>query len=189
MQGTLDQPPVVIKSSALKSFALMAGSASVAAFCWFDLSLDPSASHAASGLVAFALCVPYYAWLFLSPNVIALSPDGLTLRTRWRSTRWSWSEVTHFRVISVHIASRHVGFDVVGQSPGPVSWVQSYMQFYVGYAGADDSLGAGWEIGAGRLADLLNAARARWAPFPGGQCESILRERTSPEHTLSPQTL
>jgi hypothetical protein len=189
MQGTFDQPPVVIKSSALKSFALMAGSALVAAFCWFDLSLNPSASHAASGLVAFGLCVPYYAWLFLSPNVLTLSPDGLTLLTRWRSTRWSWDEVTHFRVISVHIASRHVGFDVTGQPSGPVSWAQSYMQYYVGYADADDSLGCGWEMSTGQLADLLNAARARWAPSNGIQSEPVFRERSSPECTLSPQML
>jgi hypothetical protein len=158
MRGNLDQPPIVICSSALKSFALMVGCGLAAVFCWFDLSLSPSATHATSGLAAFGLGVPYYAWLFLRPNVLTLSPDGLALRTRWRSARWSWDQVSHFRALRVHIASRFVGFDFAEQSPGPVS----FMQYYVHYAGADDSLGGGWETGPTQLAELLNAARARW---------------------------
>lgn len=158
MRGNLDRPPIVIYSSALKSFALMVGCALAAAFCWFDHSLDPSATHAASGLVAFGLGAPYYAWLYLSPNVLTISSNGLTLQTRWRRAGWSWDQVSHFRALRVHIASRHVGFDLAEQSPGSIS----FMQYYVRYAGADELLGGGWEIGANQLADLLNAARARW---------------------------
>ena len=160
MQGNLDQPPVVICSSALKSFALMTACGLAAAFCWFDLSLGPASStHAASGLVAFGLGVPYYAWLFLSPNTLTLSPEGLVLKTRWRSARWPWEAVSRFRAIQVHLATQQVGFDLRQAPEG----ARSFMQYYVGYAGADDSLGGGWEIGAARLAELITQARARWA--------------------------
>jgi hypothetical protein len=158
MQGNLDQPPIVIYTSALKSGALMIGCAAVAAFCWFLLSLNPPAAHADSGLVAFGLAVPYYGWLFVSPNVLTLSPDGLTLKTRWRKAEWSWDQVSHFRAVRVQIASQHVAFDLEEGSSGP----SSYMQWYVRYAGADDSLGGGWELGATELAALLNSARDRW---------------------------
>src|SRR6202034_3880068 len=112
----------------------------------------------ASGLVAFGLGVVYYAWLFLSPNVLTLSPAGLILQTRWRNARWSWDQVSHFCALRVHIASSYIGFDLSEQSSEPVS----FTQYFVRYAGANDSLGGGWEIGARQLADLLNSARAHW---------------------------
>src|ERR1700678_5300 len=122
MQGSLDQPPIIVNSSAQKSCALMVGCGLAAAYCWFDLSLSASATRAAGGLVAFGLGVLYYAWLFLSPNVLTLSQDGLILQTHWRSARWSWDQVSHFRAIRVHIASWHIGFDLDEQSPGPISF-------------------------------------------------------------------
>jgi hypothetical protein len=163
MQGSLDQPPIVIRSSTLKSFSLMAGCALIAAFSWLEMSISPSSSHAASGFVAFGLAVPYYAWLLLSPNVLTLSPEGLELKTRWRKARWSWQEVSRFRVVPVHILSRHIGFDLAEAPAGS----GSFMQYYVGYAGADDSLGGGWELDPAGLADLLNQAQTRWAPRSG----------------------
>jgi hypothetical protein len=158
MQGNLEQPPIIIYSSAQKSLALMVGCGLAAAMCWFDLSLSASATRAASGLVAFGLGMVYCAWLFLSPNVLTLSPAGLILQTRWRNARWSWDQVSHFRALRVHIASSYIGFDLAEQSSEPVS----FTQYYVRYAGANDSLGGGWEIGARQLADLLNSARAHW---------------------------
>ena len=158
MQGSLEQPPIVIQTSGLKIGGLAVGCALVAAFCWFLLSLDPPATHADSGLVAFGLAVPYYGWLFVSPNVLTLSPDGLALKTRWRKASWSWDQVSHFRAVRVQIANQHVGFDVEEGAPAQTS----YMQWYVRYAGADDSLGGGWELGAAELAALLNCARERW---------------------------
>lgn len=159
MQGSLDQPPIVIQTSALKTGALMIGCAAVAVLCWFLLSWNPPAnSHADSGLVAFGLAVPYYGWLFVSPNVLTLSPDGLTLKTRWRQAQWSWDQVSNFRAVRVQIANQHVAFDIEEGTPAP----SSYMQWYVRYAGADDSLGGGWELDPAALADLLNSARERW---------------------------
>jgi len=158
MQGSLDQPPIVIQTSALKIGGLTLGCALVAALCWFLLSLIPPAPHALSGLVAFSLAVPYYGWLFLSPNVLAIAPDGVTLKARWRKAHWPWDQVRNFRAVRVHIATKHIAFDLAEGSTGP----SSYMQYYVRYAGADDSLGGGWEMDSGELAALLNAARQRW---------------------------
>ena len=87
--------------------------------------------------------------------MLTLSPEGLVWRSRLRSTRWSWRDTSRFRPIRVHIAGRRVGFDLADPPDGP----KTYTQYYVSYAGADHSLGGGWEIGPERLADLLNAAR------------------------------
>jgi hypothetical protein len=166
MQGNFDQPPIVIYTSALKSLSLMTACGLAAAFCWFDLSLGSSyTTRAASGLVAFGLGVPYYGWLFLSPNTLIVSPEGVALKTRWRNLRWSWNEVSRFRALGVHIATWHIGFDLREPPAGP----RTFAQYCVSYAGADDSLGSGWEMSAGRLADLLNLARARWLTRPVAQ--------------------
>jgi hypothetical protein len=159
MQGSLDQPPIVICTSAVKSGALMIGCAAAAALCWFLLSWQPLATtHADSGLVAFGLAVPYYGWLFVSPNVLTLSPDGLTVKTRWRKAEWSWDQVSNFRAVRVGIYSQQVAFDLEEGAPAP-AW---FMQYYVRYAGADDSLGGAWELDPAELAGQLNSARERW---------------------------
>lgn len=159
MQGSLDYPPIVIRSSAFRSILIMIGCATVAAFGYLLIAMDPSGSSRAWGaLVGFGLGVPYFAWKALIPDTLTLSREGMEWRSRWKTTRWSWRDVSRFRAVRIHIASEAVAFDLADGVTAP----KTYTNYYVSYAGADASLGIGWELGATALADLLNTARARW---------------------------
>lgn len=162
MQGSLDQPPIVLRTSVLKAGLLMIGSGIAAFFCGSLITMTPPPSRALSGLVAFGLAAVYFAWRLVCPNILTLSPEGLAWQSPFRTTRWAWRDVSRFRAIQVHIFSQHVGFDVADGVPGPMS----FTQYYVRYAGADNSLGGSWEVSARALAEILNAAQARWADGP-----------------------
>lgn len=160
MEGSLETPPVVITLSIPQAFLQTAGFAAVALLCFLVVIGDPSpGGHFVSGFVAFTLAALWYAWRMLKPDTLTLSPDGLVWQSRLHTTRWAWRDVERFRAIRVHIFSKRVGFDRISGPMGP----KTYTQYYVSYAGADDGLGGGWEIPPEALADLLNAARAKWA--------------------------
>jgi len=160
MQGSFDQPPIIIRSSTWKNGLLMIGSGMVALFSGFLMTINPSPpSQAPGGLIAFGLSALYFAWRMISPNILTLSPEGSIWQSPFRTTRWAWQQVSRFRAIRVHIFSQHVGFDVADGALGPMS----FTQYHVRYAGADDSLGGRWEVSARALVEILNSARARWA--------------------------
>jgi hypothetical protein len=159
MQGSFEQPPIIIRTSMSRSLVLMFGCGLATAFCGLALSVGPSvSSRALGGVLAFGLGVPYFAWKTISPDVLTLSRDGIEWRSRWKTTHWSWREASHFRAVRIHIASKAVAFDLTDGTSAP----KSYTNYYVSYSGADASIGGGWEIDAPALADLLNDAHARW---------------------------
>ena len=71
---------------------------------------------------------------------------------------WPWTAIANFRPIVITTATRHVGFDFIGDAARATRLRDVNRAF----AGAEASFGGGWELGATALADLLNEARSKW---------------------------
>src|SRR5580692_6824008 len=149
MEDSLETPPVVIAASVPLAFLQTCGFAAAALLCFLLLIGDPQApASAVSGFIVFTLAALWFAWRMLRPDTLTLAPDGLVWQSRLGATRWAWRDIDRFRALRVHLFGRRVGFDRVDGRP---AGRQSFTQYYVSYAGADDGLGGGWEIGPERL--------------------------------------
>jgi hypothetical protein len=126
MQGSLDQPPVVIRISRIGS---LIGFVLCAVMMHFRIYL-------------FGIGLLYFGWQLLDPNTITLAPEGLGWRTSFGRRHWAWNQISNIRALPWG----QFGWDVDGKS-------QSIFGF-------------GWETGTRKLADLMNAARARWSAQP-----------------------
>lgn len=163
MQGSLDQPPITVRSSQSTSL-LMLLIAVVLVAIFIQMMKDPEQSRLVVwlGLVLFAACIPLFAWRLIRPDILILAPDGITWRSLLRTVHWSWDDVQGFRAYkpAPKAISKHVGFDF---TPSYHAGSSGLRQAAKALTGVEGSLGGGWEIDAAELADLLNRARARWA--------------------------
>jgi hypothetical protein len=162
MQGSLDLPPIVIRSSRITAaLMLLICTGFVAIGIW--IVRDPAEDHVAAYLASafFALGIPLFMWRLVRPDVLTLTPEGINWRSIFRTSSFRWDEVQDFRPYapSGKATSKHVGFDFSASyhaQHGALSRTARQL------TGVDGSLGGGWELGATDLADLLNNARARW---------------------------
>jgi hypothetical protein len=163
MQGSLDAPPIVIRSSRGNS-ALMLLIAIVFVVTGAFMLRDPTQSATISTLIMifFGAGIPFFAWRFIRPDILTLTQDGIFWRSVVRSAQWTWDDVENFRAYAPtgKTISKHLGIDFTasyhakrGGSRGIVKAITS----------VEGSLGTGWELSAADLADLLTEARARWA--------------------------
>ena len=163
MEGDLEQPPVVIRSSQRTSLLMLiasVGFVTVGVFMLRDATQNPIVGYLI--IIFFAAGIPLFAWRLVRPDVLTVLSDGIIWRSAFRTTQIRWDDVQGFRAYSPtgKTLSKHVGFDFTDsyhvQSKGLRQTIKAF-------AGVDGSLGGGWELSAADLADLLNAARVRWA--------------------------
>jgi hypothetical protein len=163
MQGSLDAPPIVIRASRGYSALMLLISIAFVASGVLIIK-DPKGSPTIAYLVMafFGTGIPIFGWRFIHPDVLTLTPEGISWRSVVRSAQWTWDDVENFRAYAPtgKTISKHLGFDFTesyhakrGGSRGIVKAITS----------VDGSLGTGWELSAADLADLLNKARVRWA--------------------------
>jgi hypothetical protein len=165
MQGSPDQPPIVIRSwrgnSALM-LLIAAGFVAIGAF----MIRDPKQSAMISWLIMifFGAGIPLFGWRLIRPDVLTLSPNGMTWRSALRTVEWRWDDVRNFRPYSPapKTISKHVGFDFTDSARGA-----QLRHAAKAMTGVEGSIGGGWELGAAELAELLNQARARWVTKDG----------------------
>jgi hypothetical protein len=160
VQGSLDQPPIVIWAS--KGFTLlMLLIAIVFVAIGIMVLRDPKEDHtwAYVGIILFGAGIPIFVLRLVRPDELILGPEGITWRGIFRTARFQWSDVQNFRPYSPapKTASKHVGFDFTDSMRG--GQLRHAAKALVGVEG---SLGGGWELSAAKLAELLNQARARW---------------------------
>jgi Bacterial PH domain len=161
--GSLDQPPIVIRSSRLYSALMLLIAAGFVAIGAFMLR-DPKESATTSYLIMifFGAGIPLFAWQVIRPGVLTLSPDGVSWRSPFRTVHYQWSDIQTFRPYkpAAKSLSKHLGFDFTdsyrARRGGPYGLAKAM-------AGVEGSFGGGWELSAADLAELLNQARARWA--------------------------
>jgi hypothetical protein len=166
VQGSLDQPPIVVRSSRSTSFLMLIISVAFVA-AGVGILRDPHQNHAMGylGIAFFGLGIPIFAWRLVRPDILTLAPDGITWRNALRTTHWQWSDVERFRAYSPssRSSSKHVGFDFTDRYHAETRGLR---QTTKAIAGVEGSLGGGWELGAADLSDLLNKAWIRWAGSP-----------------------
>jgi hypothetical protein len=142
MQGSIEKPPIVIRSSkraCLIGFAICAGFILFRCYVFWQtgwpLQFGPYIWPALAG--AWALL---FVLLYLLPATLEISPQGLAYRgSIGRRMRWRWAEIDNFR-------AKEFGFVSFESISG------------------DGALGPCWEGGAAQVADILNKARSRWVP-------------------------
>jgi lipoprotein NlpI len=169
MIGSLDQSPVIVRSSPWKLVRLLAFAVALAAGGLYTLTHDLPFARA-------AIYVPIAGAVFRArhpgPSILTLAPDGLISRTMWATHRYCWLDVKDFRAFAAvrGPGAKHVGFDLA-EDP----WPNRFYYRHKVMTGVHVSLGGGWELGAAELAALLNEARTRWLghepaqPTPFGQ--------------------
>jgi hypothetical protein len=166
MQGNLDAPPIVIRSSRTYSALMLLIAAGFVAIGAFMLR-DPKESAAISYLIMifFGAGIPLFAWQLIRPSMLTLGPDGMIWRSPFRTIHYQWDDLQNFRPYkpTSKTISKHLGFDFTdsyhARRGGPYGLAKAM-------AGVEGSFGSGWGLSAAELAELLNTARARWLKAP-----------------------
>jgi hypothetical protein len=164
VEGSLEIPPVVVRSARWKSFLSLLGSVAFIALGAILITSDRNAYDPLVGVMALVFAAAstlVFAWQLVQPASLTLSPDGIAWRSLWRRKQWTWREVRGFRVVSVGRLgnTKLVGFDYVPSHQGEEG-LRTLNRVFGG--GAEQSVGAGWELSAAELCELLNAARTKW---------------------------
>jgi hypothetical protein len=149
VQGSLDNPPIVIRSARWKDALLMVFSLAAVLFTIHAAHAGYSRGPIASvlGVALFGLGLPLTMDRLLRPRQMEIAPSGLWLTTKGKRYGWSWMELQDFRVIAVS-TTKFVGFD--------------FTDVHRGLGGAEGALPTGWNMAPAPLAKLLNEARAHW---------------------------
>ncbi len=162
MQGSLGQPPIIIRLSRATTALMLIIDVGFVAL-GVMMARDPEEIAVVGYLIAglFALGIPIFVWRLVRPDTMTLTPDGITWHNVFRTDRWAWSEVQDFHAYTPpgRTIAKYVGFVFTGS----------------GAPGEDPntgSFGTGWELSAADLADLLNQARVQW----------LRSRRTQPPH-------
>jgi hypothetical protein len=156
MQGTLDNPPIVITQDQgviVFMLFLMIGLVLTAVAIGLGASVRLSA-----GLFMGFTFGGGGAWLMMPrlipPRSLTLDENGLTWDGTWKSRHFAWSDFSGFAVIPTAIFSR---------LPGCV-FSESYAAHPVAkrFAGGAGSFGPCWEMTAQEMVTLLGAAKQKW---------------------------
>ena len=156
MQGSLESPPIVIRTSRAVSFVgLIVGGALLyfGLMPWLRFGA-PFESLSYSNLLFSGICAAYFCWQFVLPSSLIAAPDGLTWKHFFKSHHWAWKDVSNFRVVF----GCCVGCDLSDRRPA-VSWLRGPNK---AFSGSQGSFLFGWEGGSASVVALLSAARSRW---------------------------
>lgn len=159
MQGSLDQPPIVIESSRSKTILLIVICTVFVAIGWWMTHSGQTKDvvFAWLGIGFFGLGIPAGLIQLVRPATLEIGPTGVTLRTVFRAHSYRWSDVKDFRVFQIKSA-KLIGFDFTDSYPGQ----RALSGMNRSIAGVEASL-PGLSIGADQLCELLTAAQARWS--------------------------
>jgi hypothetical protein len=161
VQGSLDDPPIVITMSRWKTvllFLLCMGF--VVMGVWLVVK-DPQKAIGYLCAGFFGLGIPVFIWRMLSPPRLELSRDGISWFTGAKTLKYPWSDFAAFRTYkpSGRGVSKYVGYLYAADHPG----LGKMAAFTNAFAGVDGGFGGQWEMSADKVAALLNAAKGRWA--------------------------
>ncbi len=156
MQGTLDEPPIIITQDQGKvvfMLFLMIG----LVLTFVAISLGAGARLAVGLFMGFTLGGGG-GWLMMPrlipPRSLTLDKSGLTWDGTWKTRHFEWSDFTGFAVVPTAIFSR---------LPGCV-FSESYAAHPLAkrFAGGAGSFGPCWEMTAQEMVTLLSEAKKRW---------------------------
>lgn len=149
MRGSLDDPPIIIRTARWKA-VLHLGAVVLVAAIMSPLARTPLWNNPLAFMLyaIFGALAVASVWELVWPGRLVIDAEGFSQRDLWRTRRWSWSEARHFRPAENRFYD-FVGFDSVpGAAPRRT--------------GGIDGLNQDWELEPRALAALMNGARARW---------------------------
>lgn len=146
MQGSLDDPPIVIRSDPLKVGAVFV-------LCIFVVPCLVLFGMSARGypwpgwilIAVFVLAGCVFGWMLVVPERLIAGPGGLECRRLWNTQRYAWSDLGEFQPFQ---GARGITSITAPLGPPPRTRQISLMVY--------------WELGPRELCGLLNAARSRW---------------------------
>ena len=155
LEGSLDDPPIVLRQDRLKLSLLCLGLTVVGGL----ILLIPVRVYSAWHLIFLGLLglgVVTFGAMAVRPATLILDPHGLSWRHAFRTVEYSWSAFARFYVLSRPRRFTVVVGEFTHEGPPKPAWRR--------YLTGSLELGSFWELPAQRVADVLNEARARWAP-------------------------
>jgi uncharacterized membrane protein YhaH (DUF805 family) len=168
MQGSLAQPPIVLRGSRGRGVRLTMGSAVFLALAAFNFGVGGFSPALVPAAALFLLCGVLGAWMTIAPARLEISPAGIKQTVLWRTTRHGWDEVYNFRTAAIGLTRKAVGFDYLKPRPkgAPLKALNAALFGLQGF------LHIGWEIAPDKLADLLNQAREHWIAGAGADSQA-----------------
>ena len=157
MEGSLENPPIVITTSRARSVWLVIASAVMVTMSAFDL-LTGSIAVATFGIVFFGLGGVVFLWMLVVPPQLEIGPSGIIQRVLWRTSRFAWADIYDFRPTTIGLTRKTVGFDYLKPNPRRAG----LRRLNSSIAGVQGVFQSGWTVDPPTLAALLNQARERW---------------------------
>ena len=168
MQGSLDNPPMVIRAGRGRGALVLLFAAMLLASGGLRLSGSGGFNgFALAMLVASALVGAMGLWMVVAPARLEIGPGGVSQKVLWRNHRYAWNEVYDFRPVQLGGFSKTVGFDFLI----PRRKSAALLKFNASVTGVQAIFQPGFEVKPVELADLLNRARERWLDARPGAAE------------------
>ncbi len=160
MIGSLEHPPIVMKTPRGKSLAFLVIFIVLAGPVIGVTVAGPNEPiwHLLAGAALFGIGVLLFGWPLVRPETLTISADGLRYTTLWRTHSLAWADVLQFGLTTMNL-STWVTVNYApsyGRNPGLRKFNQSWM-------GLEGMLPNNWEMDPASLCKLLNDARERWA--------------------------
>lgn len=158
-EGSLDNPPIVVRGAAWKTLLAMLGCIGFVALAWFLADKQPQIAlltFAFFGFGAVALVVRLFR-----PAWVRFSPQGIAIYSGWKERAIVWSDFDEFRLVRV----RHnlfVGFTMSSSFTGKLALSGANRAL----AGIDGALPNSLTLAPRDLAELVQAAAKKWSPRP-----------------------
>lgn len=157
MEGSLDDPPIVLRQRRLKQVGTcLAGLVAASISAYLVASTSAAALHyfvpILVGLVGVTSGVNA-----IFPDMLIIDANGVVWRRWFWTVEFQWTDFRRFRASPE--GEKQVEADISLGMRRRLGW----RRFLPGLRGPVN-LGIGWELPAARVAELLAEARARWGP-------------------------
>ena len=173
--------PIVLNPSGKRWSGVLAICGVLGGACVAGMVAEPNVI-AALGVLLF---VPgtVIAALQLIPGraYLRIAHDGLVVRTPFKTTRWAWNDIENFDAYEIqqrYTSSKHVGFDRRELTPERQGFWKTLNR---GISGVDVGLPDTYGMRHTDLAELLNAARDRYATEHGPSASALADMRLAEE--------
>lgn len=154
VEGSLAQPPIVLRQDRLKLGFGFAGFGALAVGLLATLSFNSAQNSLLFGFIG--LCALDYGLRTMVPTTLTLGPAGLVRRSVYRTVAFSWQDFTGFRWYRTRMMVNMVMAEHSDAYRAKLGWR--------GFFGAATALGGYWEFPVQRVVDELTAALVHWKP-------------------------
>ena len=155
VEGSVDDPPIVMRQDRMKLIAGCLAFGSLLAF----ILIVPEVRYSTGTIVglSFLGCLTLvFGTMATFPTTLVLDPEVLELRVLFRTTRFGWGDFSHFYVDRIRGLIVVVSADMSETFSQKSGWLRLFSRKV--------NLGSFWELPAARVVEVLNEARHRWAP-------------------------